>query len=272
MNLSRLFEYSPFASMDAVNWQLMFQTPATPVAEDIINLHHDLMFLLIVIVCLVAWVMYRAVTQFSYKKNPVPGTFTHGTFLEIIWTLIPSLILIAIAVPSFALLYSMDEVVDPGVTFKAIGKQWYWSYEISDYVSKDGESIAFDSYMVADDDLEAGQLRLLEVDNRVVLPVNTHIRILVTAADVLHCWTVPALGVKVDGCPGRLNVANMFITREGVYRGQCSEICGVNHAFMPIVVEAVSLEKYLEWLMANTESSEWVQENTKSLESVGVYQ
>jgi len=177
----------------------------------------------------------------------------HGTAIEIIWTVTPSLILIAIAVPSFALLYSLDEVVDPAVTIKAIGHQWYWTYEYSDYAQSDEGSIQFDSYMIPDDELELGQLRLLEVDNRVVLPVNTHIRVVITAADVLHSWAVPSLGVKCDAVPGRLNQVPLYIAREGVFYGQCSELCGVNHGFMPIVVEAVPLENYVDWVAERIE-------------------
>jgi cytochrome c oxidase subunit 2 len=153
-----------------------------------------------------------------------------------------------IAVPSFALLYSMDEIVDPSITLKAIGHQWYWTYELSDYSENDENSIVFDSYMVPEDDLTLGQLRLLEVDNRVVLPIQTHVRVLVTAADVLHSWAVPSLGVKCDAVPGRLNQTSIFLQRPGVFYGQCSEICGVNHGFMPIVVEGVSLDEYITWL------------------------
>jgi cytochrome c oxidase subunit 2 len=142
----------------------------------------------------------------------------------------------------------MDEVISPTMTVKVAGHQWYWSYEYSDFVSADGESIEFDSYMVPESDLELGQLRLLEVDNRVVVPVDTHIRFIVTGQDVIHDWAVPALGIKMDAVPGRLNQTSVIIQREGTYYGQCSEICGVYHAFMPIVVEAVSLEKYLSWL------------------------
>ena len=145
-----------------------------------------------------------------------------------------------VALPSFALLYSIDEVVDPSLTVKCIGNQWYWSYEYSDFENSIG-NITFDSYMVPEDELEIGELRLLEVDNRVVVPVNTHIRLLITAADVLHSWAVPSLGVKVDACVGRLNQTSLFILRQGVFYGQCSEICGVGHANMPIVVEAVYL-------------------------------
>ena len=164
------------------------------------------------------------------------------------WTVTPSLILMVIAVPSFALLYSMDEIVNPSITLKAIGHQWYWTYELSDYSTADDASIVFDSYMIPEDDLTLGQLRLLEVDNRVVLPVHTHVRVIVTAADVLHSWAVPSLGVKCDAVPGRLNQTSFFLQREGIFYGQCSEICGANHGFMPIVVEGVSLDEYISWV------------------------
>ena len=153
-----------------------------------------------------------------------------------------------LALPSFALLYSIDEIVDPSLTLKVIGHQWYWTYEYSDYANSDETSIVFDSYMIPEDDLEFGQLRLLEVDNRVVLPVQTHVRVIITAADVLHSWAVPSLGVKCDAVPGRLNQTSLFLKREGVFYGQCSELCGVNHGFMPIVVEGVSLDDYIAWV------------------------
>lgn len=160
----------------------------------------------------------------------------------------PSLILVVVALPSFALLYSIDEVVDPSITVKCVGHQWFWSYEYSDFEARLG-NINFDSYMIPEDELELGELRLLEVGNRVVLPTSTHIRILVTAADVLHSWAVPSLGVKVDACPGRLNQTSIFFLRSGVFFGQCSEICGVGHANMPIVVESVTPENYVSWLV-----------------------
>ena len=171
----------------------------------------------------------------------------HGTTIEIVWTVLPSLILVVVALPSFALLYSIDEIIDPTITIKCVGHQWYWSYEYSDFETKLG-TINFDSYMIPEDELEFGELRLLEVDNRIVLPQNTHIRVLVTAADVLHSWAVPSLGVKVDACTGRLNQTSLYLLREGVFFGQCSEICGVGHSNMPIVVESVSLDKYIGWL------------------------
>jgi len=228
-------------------WQCDFQDPATPMMEGIINLHHDLFFFLTLILVFIVWILVRTVYYYHESRNPTPSRVVHGTLLEIVWTVAPSFILLAVAIPSFALLYSMDEGVDPAITIKSIGHQWYWSYEYSDYTS-DSESLSFDSYMVPESDLEEGQLRLLEVDNRVVLPTNTHIRLLVTSADVLHSWALPSLGVKIDACPGRLNQANIFIKREGLYYGQCSEICGVNHGFMPIVVQAVNLEDYISWV------------------------
>lgn len=151
----------------------------------------------------------------------------------------------------FALLYAVDEIIDPALTLKVVGHQWYWSYEYSDYADDSGSGVQFDSYRVPDADLEEGNLRLLEVDNRVVLPVDTHVRLIVTAADVLHCWTVPSFGVKRDACPGRLNQASVFIKREGVFYGQCSEICGVNHAFRPIAVDVVPLSAYVDWVTSN---------------------
>ena len=171
----------------------------------------------------------------------------HGTVIEIVWTVIPSLILVVIALPSFALLYSIDELVDPALTLKCIGNQWFWSYEYSDFEAQDC-AVRFDSYIVAEDDLEFGTLRLLEVDNRVVLPLKTHVRVLITAADVLHSWAVPSLGVKLDACPGRLNQTSLYILRNGVFFGQCSEICGSAHGAMPIAVEAVDSGKFLLWL------------------------
>jgi len=157
-----------------------------------------------------------------------------------------------VALPSFALLYSIDEIIDPVLTIKCVGHQWFWSYEYSDFEFKIG-AINFDSYMIAEDDLELGQIRLLEVDNRVILPVNTHIRVLITSTDVIHAWAIPSLGIKCDAYPGRLNQVNTFIKREGIFHGQCSELCGVNHGFMPIVVEAVSLQDYVSWVSAQLE-------------------
>lgn len=236
----------------AEQWQLGFQDPATPVMEGIINFHHDLMYFLIIITIFVCWILFRIIFMFSENKNPIAETFVHGSTIEIIWTSIPALILLIIAIPSFALLYSMDEIIYPLITIKVIGSQWYWTYEYSDCFSFENEdineSLIFDSYMLQEDDLTLGQFRLLEVDNRVIVPTYTHIRILITASDVLHSWAIPSLGIKLDACPGRLNQTSMFIKRTGVFYGQCSEICGINHAFMPIVIESVSSTDFINWL------------------------
>lgn len=237
------------AWMDAPeSWQLGFQDAATPMMQGIIDLHQDIFFFAIIILVFVLWMLLRSLWHFYYSNNPIPERIVHGTTIEIVWTVVPSIILMFIAIPSFALLYSMDEVVDPAITIKTIGHQWYWTYEYSDYNQSDEQSLAFDSYMIPEEDLELGQLRLLETDNRLIVPANTHVRMIITSADVLHSWAVPALGIKCDAVPGRLNQSSVFIKREGVYYGQCSELCGVNHGFMPIVVEAVSLDDYVQWV------------------------
>lgn len=245
--------------------QISFQDPATPVMEGIIVLHHDLLFILTVIGLAVGWLLFKTTYIFYHKKNPVASQITHGTVIEIIWTVTPSLILMVIAVPSFALLYSIDEVIDPSLTLKVVGHQWFWSYEYSDYSAKLNKNVQFDSYMLASDDLSIGELRLLEVDNRVVLPIKTHVRVLITSGDVLHSWAIPSLGIKMDACPGRLNQVSMFIKREGTFFGQCSELCGVNHAFMPIVVDGVNIQKYITWVLLQTECSHWIIHKTTGI-------
>jgi cytochrome c oxidase subunit 2 len=230
-------------------WQINFQDGATPIMEGIIEFHDQILFYLIIILVFVSWILSSTFLTFSNNKNKLSAKYeNHGTLIELIWTITPALILVAIAFPSFKLLYLMDEVIAPAITLKVIGRQWYWSYEYSDYINENSESISFDSYMVPTNELEPGQLRLLEVDNRIIVPVDTHIRIIGTASDVIHSFAVPSLALKMDCIPGRLNQSSMLIQREGVYYGQCSELCGVWHGFMPIVVEAVSLEKYLSWL------------------------
>jgi cytochrome c oxidase subunit 2 len=241
-----------------------FQDPATVVMEGIIDLHHNIFFYMIVVLVVVSWMLFQITVEYCVKMY-LGGTsvedmlrarrdslklsgIVHGKVLEIVWTLVPTFVLIAIAIPSFALLYSMDELIEPTLTIKAIGHQWYWSYEYSDYESAD---LTFDSYMVPENDLSLGQLRLLEVDRKVWVPVETHVRVVITATDVLHCWAIPALGVKLDAVPGRLNQTGIFVKREGVFNGQCSEICGVNHGFMPIAVKAVPMSLYNYWVDLN---------------------
>jgi cytochrome c oxidase subunit 2 len=231
----------------ALPWQVGFQDPATPIMEGIIDLYDQVTFYLILVLVLVGWISLAVVIHF--KQQPIWQKYTsHGTVLEIVWTIAPAAILLSILLPSFQLLYLSDEVIDPALTLKTIGRQWYWSYEYSDYTKSDEETLTFDSYMLPEESLMEGGLRLLEVDNRVVLPIHTHIRVLTTASDVLHSWAVPSLGIKLDAVPGRLNQTSLFIKRPGVYFGQCSELCGSHHSKMPIVIEAVSIEQYVEWL------------------------
>jgi cytochrome c oxidase subunit 2 len=232
-------------------WQFGAQDPATPIVEGMLHFHNYLMIFLVAVVLFVFWMLGQVITYFNSESNPISQKFTHSSILEIVWTIIPAFILLLVAIPSFALLYSLEELIDPVATVKVIGHQWYWSYEYSDYATLEGgESLNFDSYMVATNDLTHGSFRLLEVDNRVALPINTHIRLLITSADVLHSWAVPSFGIKLDACPGRLSQAALFIKREGVYYGQCSEICGVNHGFMPIVVKGLSADNFVTWIAA----------------------
>ena len=224
-------------------WQLGFQEAASPVME-LINSFHD--FLLIIIISIAAFVtalMIYVMVKFNEKANPVPTKTTHNTILEVIWTVVPIMILVVIAIPSFRLLYYMDKTTTPEMTLKVTGSQWYWSYEYPDH-----GKIAFDSQMIPDNELKPGQLRLLDVDNRVVVPVDTNIRVLLTSNAVIHAWAVPAFGIKIDTVPGRMNETWMRVTKPGVYYGQCSELCGINHGFMPIAVQAVSKADFAKWV------------------------
>jgi len=241
----------------AESWQLGFQDPASIVVEGMIHFYNYLMVYVIFIAIFVSWMLYYVLANFKENPNYLKiEKFTHSSLLEIIWTIIPAVVLIFIGIPSFSLLFSLDEWFNPEINLKIVGHQWYWSYEYSDAVKDDAkeQSVGFDSYLLTEADLVPGSFRLLEVDHRVILPVNTHIRLLVTAADVLHSWAVPSFGVKIDACPGRLSQGSLFIKREGVFYGQCSEICGVNHGFMPIAVKVVNRLKYLEWLLGLMES------------------
>ena len=239
----------PVSSCDAPEaWQLYFQEAATPTMEGIINLHNDIMAIITFIAVFVCWMLARTIYLFDASKNKVPSKVVHGTTIELVWTIVPSIILVTIAIPSFALLYSMDEVIDPAITLKVIGHQWYWSYEYSDYNTSEDDTIAFDSYMIADDDLELGQLRLLEVDKPLNLPSNTDIFFIFRSSDVIHSWSVNSFGIKVDPIPGRLNTVGINILENGLFYGQCSEICGINHGFMPIVVKAVEQDEYDQWV------------------------
>jgi len=248
--LNFLLENNFFAQCDAAeSWQTGIQDPATPMIEGMLFFYNELMFYMVSIGVAVVCMLYIILTTFSEDKNIKPINFAHASLLEIVWTIVPAVILFFISVPSFTLLYSLDELIDPLVTLKVVGHQWYWSYEYSDYASLEGgESLNFDSYMLNTSDLSLGAFRLLEVDNRIVLPINTHVRLLITASDVLHSWCIPSFGIKLDACPGRLSQASLFIKREGVYYGQCSEICGINHGFMPIVVTGVPVNTFITWI------------------------
>lgn len=281
--------------------QFGFQNSATPIAEGIIDLHDYIMFYIIIVFVFVFWVYFDILLQnlevfnfqdylaeyweFSNSNFILRRVYfflnrvNHATNLEIVWTLLPSLVLITIAVPSLSLLYSMDELLYPKLTLKVIGLQWYWVYEYSDtFVNNDliiGNALTFspsifrkafkdmvqefanlqcadlviESYMVPDSDLmRFSDHRLLSADNQIVLPIDMHIRVLVTGADVLHSWAIPSLGIKIDAVPGRLNQVALYLKRQGVFYGQCSELCGVNHGFMPIVLKSVSHFQFIRWV------------------------
>lgn len=230
-------------------WGLYFQDSATPQMEGLVELHDNVMFYLVIVLFAVGWIMISIIKTYVSQKSPISHKYlNHGTLIELIWTITPALILVLIAFPSFKLLYLMDEVTDPAMSVLAEGHQWYWSYQYPDFLNSEEEFIEFDSYLVPESDLEDGALRMLEVDNRVILPELTHVRFIVTGADVIHSFACPALGIKCDAYPGRLSQVSVFLNREGTFYGQCSEICGILHSSMPIVIESVSIEKFLFWL------------------------
>ena len=238
-----------FAQSGPQPWQMNFRPSATPVMDDIIEFHNLLLVIEVIIVLFVLGLMVYICVKFNAKANPVPSKTTHNSLLEVVWTVIPIIVLIVIAVPSMKLLVFMDKAPKEKVemTLKVIGHQWYWSYEYPD-----AGNLAFDSNIIPDEEIDAskGQIRLLEVDNRIAIPVDTTIRVLMTSEDVLHNWAVPAFGIKMDTVPGRINESWIRVpaARAGVYRGQCSELCGVNHGYMPIVIEAKSKQDFAKWL------------------------
>ena len=230
-------------------WGIYFQDSATPQMEGLVELHDNILFYLVIILFGVGWLLVSIVKNYTNTESPISHKYlSHGTLIELIWTITPALILILIAFPSFKLLYLMDEVSDPAMAVLAEGHQWYWSYQYPDFLNSDDEFIEFDSYLVPESDLEDGALRMLEVDNRLIIPELTHVRFIVTGADVIHSFACPALGIKCDAYPGRLNQVSVMINREGTFYGQCSEICGILHSSMPIVIESVSIEKFVSWL------------------------
>lgn len=225
------------------SWQLSFQDEATPIAAGIIDFHNKAMYYLIIIFSMVTYILLARI--FSTRSINWFRTINHSTLIELIWTITPGFILIVIAIPSLKLLYSLDDIVKPNVTLKATGSQWFWTYEINDL---EGLEVNFDSYTKTEEDLELGELRLLDVDNRVLLPIHTPIRLLVTGQDVIHSFYVPSFGVKIDAIPGRINHASIFLLRPGIFYGQCTELCGQGHERMSIVVEGVDNKSYLSWL------------------------
>jgi cytochrome c oxidase subunit 2 len=230
-------------------WGLGFQDGVSPANTGIVELHDNIFFYLVVIGILVFWMLGSTIYNFNYNKVKMTlKNLVHGTLIEVLWTIFPALVLIAIAIPSFKLLYILDEVSLPTITIKATGNQWFWSYEYSDYETESGDPIEFDSYMKPDSDLELGEFRLLEVDNPIVIPTDTHVRIIVTSRDVLHDFALPSAGIKIDASPGRLNQVSLLSNRNGSFFGQCSELCGAYHGFMPIECKSVDVEEYVGWL------------------------
>ena len=260
-----LFSFAANAAQPK-DWQLGFQPAVTTVMKDLTWMHNYILLpIIIAISVFVLFLMIYLVVNFRESKNPNPSKTTHNVMLEVLWTVIPCLILVVIAVPSFKLLYKEETIPKADVTVKAIGYQWYWGYEYPD------EKIAFESVMIEDKDLKPGQPRLLATDTKVVVPVNKVVKILITSMDVNHAWAIPAFGVKRDAIPGRINETWFKADKEGIYYGQCSELCGIKHAFMPIEVHVVSDEKYASWLieakekfaMEDDTSSDVAQNNKK---------
>jgi len=224
-------------------WQLGFQDSASQSMTEIVSFHNNILLpIIIAISVFVLFLMIYTCIRFRASKNPNPSKTTHNVAVEVLWTLIPCLILIVMAVPSFKILYKQDTIPKVDLTIKAIGYQWYWGYEYPD------ENIIFESYMIKEEELKENQPRLLTVDNEVVVPVNKVVKVLITANDVLHAWALPSFGVKRDAVPGRINETWFKAEKVGTYYGQCSELCGIQHAFMPITVRVVTDEEYAIWL------------------------
>nr|ABY55862.1 cytochrome oxidase subunit II [Pterostichus lanei] len=217
---------------------LNLQDSNSPLMEQLTFFHDHTLMILVMITMLVGYLMMTL-----YYNKYINRYLLEGQMIEVIWTILPAITLVFIALPSLQLLYLLDEVSNPLITLKSIGHQWYWSYEYSDF-----KKLEFDSYLIPINEMNDNNFRLLDVDNRIILPFNTQIRMLVTANDVIHSWTIPALGVKIDATPGRLNQTNFFMNRSGLFYGQCSEICGANHSFMPIVIESVPTNTFMKWI------------------------
>lgn len=229
-------------------WNVRLQDSGSPSQEGLEELYNEIMYYMIIIWILIGYLLWRLKNR---KEKISLKYIKHNQWLEIIWTIIPSIILLMISIPSFIILYMNEELKNPKITIKVIGMQWYWKYEYSDYIKENGEKLELESYILEEEMLWKGGLRMLETDNTIILPINTKIRFIVTSNDVIHSFTIPSLGFKIDAIPGRLNQVNTLILREGVYYGQCSELCGINHGLMPIKLESVSMDTYLNWLKEN---------------------
>lgn len=233
-----------YAGVDHIEpWKMGFQSPVSPLKEQIEHFHNFLLIIMTAVTVFVLLLLAYIVFRFRASKNPVPSKTTHNTLLEIIWTTIPVIILLVIAIPSFRILFYAERVENADMTLKIVGHQWYWEYEYPD-----SDNLTFESYMIKDADLKPDQPRLVSVDNVLVLPVDKTIRLQVTAADVIHDWAMPSMGIKMDAVPGRLNETWVRIDKPGTYYGQCSELCGVLHGFMPIQIKAVSQEEFDAWV------------------------
>ena len=226
----------------ATDWQLSFQNPATDLLGSVVGRHNIILIVMTLVTLFVLFLLFYVSFRFSAKRNPIPSTTTHNTVVEVLWTAIPIVILVVLAIPSFKLLYQQEKSENYDMTVKVIGHQWYWEYEYPDH-----GDFYFESYMVQEQDLEEGDLRLLTVDNPLVIPANKNIQILITAGDVLHSWAVPSMGLKTDAVPGRLNETWVNVKEPGIYRGQCSEICGSGHGFMPVVVKVLPEREFMAW-------------------------
>lgn len=246
--MSFLVLFLPFSVMAqdgyGASWQLNLQNPVSPIQTEIYEFHNILIYVTGAITLLITLLLLYAVIKFRRKKGKEPATFAHNTMIEVLWTIVPIVILIVIAIPSIKLLYLEDRIPEPGLTIKTTGYQWYWGYEYMDY-----DGLDFMAYPVSDEDIDVskGQKRMLSTDNPVVVPVDTNIQILIASSDVIHAFALPAAGVKKDAVPGRTNETWMRIEKEGTYFGQCSEICGTGHSYMPIEVKAVSKQEFEAW-------------------------
>ncbi len=239
------FSNNSFAKGQPTEWQIGFQEAGSPLMQRLIDLHDFVFWIITAITIFVFLLLAYVCVKFSAKNNKKPSTTTHHSLLEVAWTIIPVIILVAISIPSFRLLYDQNDFSKIDMTIKATGYTWYWSYEYPDH-----DGLAFDSIMLEDEELEEGQPRLLSTDYQLVVPVNTNIKMQITSdpAGVIHSWAVPSLGVKMDAIPGRLNETYFNVKEPGMYYGQCSELCGIGHGFMPISIKAVTPDEFASWL------------------------